>query len=324
MPGWSIGAIVTTLRPDDRPSFQFYPKDWLGEMALRSLPLSDRGLWIDMLCYMWRSEKRGYLQANGSKVQAEALARMTGAHEAEVKQSLSRMEAAGLFSTTDAGVIYSRRMVRDEKQRSSKVEAGRKGGSARNAKQTPSKGQAKAKQKPSKSQAKGGSPSPTPSPSPTAKPFKPPCSKTAAQFSAPPSPAARGQPKRRAKIDNGGAVWAQWVDAHRALNRPDPVPAGANLAAARELSKMGLPADEMAALLAAYLADRDDWIEAQGHALKLLPSRLDAYRQAAQARAQAQERDREWAESERKRVHRLDEKGRGYNVFGEPIEEAAR
>ena len=118
-----------TNKVDSRPSFQFYPSDWLGDEALNLCSLSAQGLWMHMLCRMWRSPRRGYLlKANGSRVEADTLAKWTGTTEAEVKQSLSELEAEEVYSTTEDHYIYSRRMVRDEKQRLSKVEAGRKGG----------------------------------------------------------------------------------------------------------------------------------------------------------------------------------------------------
>jgi hypothetical protein len=117
-------------RVDDRPSFQFYPKDWLSEPGLRSCGLAEKGLWMDMLCLMWQAENRGCLRFACQADASRALARMCGCSTAEAKQSLSRLKAAGVYSTLEDGTIYSRRMVREEKQRSSKVQAGRLGGIA--------------------------------------------------------------------------------------------------------------------------------------------------------------------------------------------------
>lgn len=104
-----------------RPSFQFYPKDWLADPSLRSLSYAARGLWWDMLCLMFESEKKGYLQIKGVPVTPEQLARMTGGAEGgeggvsdEVARLLAELEAVNVFSRTAGGVIYSRRMVRDE------------------------------------------------------------------------------------------------------------------------------------------------------------------------------------------------------------------
>jgi len=44
-----------------RPSFQFYPGDWLQRAALRACSLSARGLWIDMLSFMHQGSPYGHL-----------------------------------------------------------------------------------------------------------------------------------------------------------------------------------------------------------------------------------------------------------------------
>jgi len=122
------------------PAFQFYPGDWLKDPAVRSVSLAARGLWIDMLCLMHESPRRGYLQhANGKPVTAEQLARMTGCSTDEVSRLLQELDDAGVFSCTEHGVIYSRRMVRDEQIRQVRREAGRLGAESRLLKQNSSK-----------------------------------------------------------------------------------------------------------------------------------------------------------------------------------------
>lgn len=42
------------------PAFQFYVKDWLGDPDLRQATCTSKGIWIDILCYMWlRREQDG-------------------------------------------------------------------------------------------------------------------------------------------------------------------------------------------------------------------------------------------------------------------------
>ena len=42
------------------PSFQFYPDDWISDPALRRVNLAARGLWLEILCEMWKnSANRG-------------------------------------------------------------------------------------------------------------------------------------------------------------------------------------------------------------------------------------------------------------------------
>ena len=94
---------------------------------------------MDMLAIMWTAPRRGYLETKSGQIRSTELARICGESEANVEQSLSRLGEQGVYSTDDDGTIYSRRLVREEKLRQSKIEAGRKGGKAsrKKAKQGP-------------------------------------------------------------------------------------------------------------------------------------------------------------------------------------------
>jgi hypothetical protein len=124
------------------PFMRFFVNDWLSDPCVRALTLPARGLWFEMLCQMWKGlEKgqseglskgfgRGYLaQANGKAITDEQLARLAGISVEEVKTLLPEMEDVGVFSRTDEGVIYSRRIVRDEKIRQERAAGGELGAS---------------------------------------------------------------------------------------------------------------------------------------------------------------------------------------------------
>ncbi|QDP48643.1 MAG: hypothetical protein Unbinned97contig1000_28 [Prokaryotic dsDNA virus sp.] len=114
------------------PAIMFYTGDWLKDPAVRMLTLEQRGLWIDMLALMYESTDRGYLSLkNGNAVSVEQLSRMVGSSTEEVSECLQAMECVGVFSKTDEGVIYNRRMVDDEKIREAKSKAGKASGEKR-------------------------------------------------------------------------------------------------------------------------------------------------------------------------------------------------
>jgi len=143
-----------------RPSLQFYPGDWLRDPGVRSVSYAARGLWIDMLCLMFESDRKGYLCVAGKPVSATAISRMTGGNTDEVSQLLTELESSGVFSRTEHGMIYSRRMVRDEHKRQLCQEAGKRGGNPTLKGQ--SKGQANPKTTPSSSSSSSvGDESPT-------------------------------------------------------------------------------------------------------------------------------------------------------------------
>jgi hypothetical protein len=111
-----------------RPSFQFYPGDWLNDAALRTCSVGARGLWIEMLCLMHQGSDYGYLKVNHIPILPVNLARISGATLPEVEGYLSELTLAGVFSVDDGGCIYSRRMIRDETIRGKRASGGILGG----------------------------------------------------------------------------------------------------------------------------------------------------------------------------------------------------
>lgn len=110
-----------------RPSFQFYPPDWRNEAGLRLCSMAARGLWIDMMCLMHDSEPYGHLTDMGRPMTPEALSRLVGESAASVKRWLAELGAREVFSVSDDGVIFSRRMVRDEAVRDARAAGGAAG-----------------------------------------------------------------------------------------------------------------------------------------------------------------------------------------------------
>jgi hypothetical protein len=111
-----------------RPSFQFYPGDWLNDAALRMVCVGARGLWIEMICIMHQGTEYGYLKVNSKVILNANLARMTGATLQEVEGWLQELSDAGVYSVDADGCIFSRRMIRDEEIRKARAEGGSKGG----------------------------------------------------------------------------------------------------------------------------------------------------------------------------------------------------
>ena len=150
--------MSNTYKEDNRPSMQFYPDDWLAESGLRLCSLESRGLWMEMMCIMFKAQVRGNLTVNSKQIQSKQLAKIVGADEQQVKGCIDELEKWNIFSRHDDNTIYNRRMynesIRKRKLHEARVEAGRKGGKSKI---------------PSKNEAKGASPTPTPSSTPTPK-----------------------------------------------------------------------------------------------------------------------------------------------------------
>lgn len=110
------------------PWFKFYPSDWRAEPSLRMVSLEARGFWIECLCIMHEAEPYGHLIVRGVPLEVPALAAIVGASEQVVRSCLHELEEAGALSRNKDGVVVSRRMVRDAKNRERAKNHGKKGG----------------------------------------------------------------------------------------------------------------------------------------------------------------------------------------------------
>jgi len=111
-----------------RPSFQFYPGDWLQDAALRACSVEARGVWVDLLCLMHQGSDYGYLKVNHKPILPANLARMLGATLPDVERWIAELEMFGVFSRDEDGCIMSRRMIRDEEVRQARAAGGFLGG----------------------------------------------------------------------------------------------------------------------------------------------------------------------------------------------------
>lgn len=100
------------------PYFPFYPDDWTSDDGLAACSIGAQGLWIYMLCVMHRSPKPGYLlNANGERFPEDRLRMARNIPDELFSVLISELETMAVFSRTEDGTIYSRRMVRDFSQR---------------------------------------------------------------------------------------------------------------------------------------------------------------------------------------------------------------
>ena len=118
------------MPPEKRnPYMKWYARDWRGDGSLRMCSFAARGLWADLLSIMHdEGEPYGHLSINGSTPTLAQIARMVGSTSKEVGKLLSELELAAIFSRTQNGVIYSRRMVRDKAKEAEDRQNGKGGG----------------------------------------------------------------------------------------------------------------------------------------------------------------------------------------------------
>src|SRR4051794_27136205 len=112
-----------------RPAFQWYPGDHRRDTALQACSFEARALWREMIDLMHDGEPYGHLTAGGVPVDPSTIARLVGKSLGFIVKLIEELESRRVFSRTDTGVIYSRRMVKDEHLRTVRAHSGRMGGS---------------------------------------------------------------------------------------------------------------------------------------------------------------------------------------------------
>ncbi len=106
-----------------RPSFQFYPSDWLGDTALKACSYDAKGLWMDLLCLMHEGNPYGTLTLpNGKPIDQKMLKKMLNFDQKMAKKFpklIQELIENGVMKQLEMGVFYSSRMTKDEAERES-------------------------------------------------------------------------------------------------------------------------------------------------------------------------------------------------------------
>ena len=82
--------------------FPFEPNRWLANEKLALVSLEAKGLWIHLICLMYKANAGGKLTINGNPPSPEQISRMVGQ---DAKPLLQELEVAGVYEIKD-GAIY--------------------------------------------------------------------------------------------------------------------------------------------------------------------------------------------------------------------------
>jgi hypothetical protein len=93
------------------PSTRWYFNDWRTDTAVMACSDAAQGFWAWLLCIC--AESGGYLRIGGKAPTIIELATLRGRDKRTIQRQLVELEKAGVFSRTEDGTIYNRRMVRD-------------------------------------------------------------------------------------------------------------------------------------------------------------------------------------------------------------------
>lgn len=92
---------------------KFSPASWWGDTG--KLTLEAKALWLEMLLLMHISPRRGYLvNEDGKFINAGDIARRLKIEKKHAISICNELENSGIFSRNSDGIIYSRRMVREQ------------------------------------------------------------------------------------------------------------------------------------------------------------------------------------------------------------------
>jgi hypothetical protein len=100
------------------PSSVWYWNDWLVDPAVRACSMAARGFWLEMLAIAAAAD--GYVRVGDKPCSICDLARITTQDKRDVSKWVRELERRGVFSRTEDGVMFCRRMVREAEARAAK------------------------------------------------------------------------------------------------------------------------------------------------------------------------------------------------------------
>lgn len=98
-----------------KPSFQFYPADWLSDGAVQASNLNTQGAWANLLCYMWNAPQQGKLTGSEDEIR-----RLSGAKIDEWPGIFEEIRTLGIGDVTfrhEKVTLINRRMFREHNER---------------------------------------------------------------------------------------------------------------------------------------------------------------------------------------------------------------
>lgn len=100
------------------PVFAFDVDHWATDAELRRCTHFEKGVWIDLLCLMWKSPQRGRMVSpEGEPWSLDEIAAALGGDNAATVGALAALLRKGVASRDTAEAVICRKMVREESTR---------------------------------------------------------------------------------------------------------------------------------------------------------------------------------------------------------------
>jgi len=119
------------MNKKDLPYHPWFWRDWFGDQEIRLLTPSERCVWFEMIGMMWQSDRRGFLLVGGKTPTLSTIANLIRISREDLDSALKSLEDLNVFSVTEDGIFYSRRILKDLERSESKSKSGKKGAESR-------------------------------------------------------------------------------------------------------------------------------------------------------------------------------------------------
>lgn len=106
------------------PYIRFFPDSWMNDAALRKCSRHTRATWMDLLCLAHQGYPYGHLADQNGALTVKFMANWCEVTPSQLAVAIGELEKHGVLSRNGAGIIYSRRMVRDEEVRQKRASGG--------------------------------------------------------------------------------------------------------------------------------------------------------------------------------------------------------
>ena len=110
------------------PAFQFYVKDWLNDMGVMFLSFEAKGVWIDLLCYMFLSQRIGFLTRGSILLKKKDIQQLLRLSKYKFEIIWQELRDTEVLKGDESKGYYCKRMVEDEKLRCIRRDSGSLGG----------------------------------------------------------------------------------------------------------------------------------------------------------------------------------------------------
>lgn len=111
-----------------RPSFQFYPADWMKDPALKLCSHNAKGIWMDLICIAFEMPTKGVFLISKKPISEIKLLQMLNGNEKSKKSGFQELKRHGVIKRNKDNVFYCKRLYNDMRLSEIRREVGKLGG----------------------------------------------------------------------------------------------------------------------------------------------------------------------------------------------------